>query len=203
MVQRGKYALMLALIAIAGTNPCLLAKGSAAALVAKGKAESVIVAGTGPFNRWVAGQLQEYFEKFSGARIPIVSPAEARRQAHDLAWILVGGPQSNELVQQAAAKKLVNFEGLKEGGFLIKTIRLDGHRALVAGGNGEAATMYAAYDLLGRYGAVFLLTGDILPKQKPDWELRNFNVRSNPAFQRRGLFVSFIYPNRSIMSLER
>jgi hypothetical protein len=162
----------------------------------------VIVAGEGEFNRWVAGELQRHFENFSGTQLPIVSPAEARQQAQGMAWILVGGAQTNELVQEAVSKRLVNFEGLKTDGFIIKTIRLEERRALVVGGNDDAATMYAAYDLLERYGAVFLLTGDILPEKKPGWELLDLDVRSEPAFQRRGLFISFIYPNRSIMSLK-
>ncbi|HZO99127.1 MAG TPA: alpha-glucuronidase family glycosyl hydrolase [Terriglobia bacterium] len=171
-------------------------------LISNGKAQSVIVAGRGEFNRWVANQLQQYFDKFSGAQIPIVSAADARRRARNTAWILVGNAQSNELVEEAATKGLVSFEGLKRDGFILKTIKLAGRHALVIGGNGEAATMYATYDLLERYGATFLLTGDILPEKKPTWDLRNFDVRSNPAFRRRGLFVSFIYPNRSIMSLK-
>lgn len=170
-------------------------------LVSGGKPSAVIVAGKGQFNRWVAGEIQRYFERFSGATLPVVSPADARRQARDTAWILMGSPQANELVQEAASKRLVSFNGLKADGFILKTIRLDGRRALVVGGNSDAATMYAAYDLLERYGAVFLLTGDILPEKKLTWKLRDLDVRSNPAFRRRGLFVSFIYPNRSIMSL--
>jgi hypothetical protein len=177
-------------------------KASSGALISEGKAESVIVAGSGDFNRWVAGELQRYFERFSGAQIPILTPAEARQQARGMAWILVGSPQANELVQEAVTKKLVTFDGLKADGFILKTLRLDGRQALVVGGHEDAATMYAAYDLLERYGAAFLLTGDILPEKKPTWELRDFNVRSNPAFQRRGFLVSFIYPNRSIMSLK-
>ncbi|MCL5005225.1 MAG: hypothetical protein M1404_01720 [Acidobacteria bacterium] len=196
-----KGDIVLAALFYSCSSVCLAARAASGALVSNGRAESVIVAGTGEFNRWVAGELQRYFERFSGTQIPIVSPAEARQQAGGLAWILVGSPQANELVQQAVAKRLVNFDGLKRDGFILKTIRLDGRRALVVGGHDEAATMYAAYDLLERYGAVFLLTGDILPGRKPTWELRNFDVQSNPAFRRRGLFVSFIYPNRSIMSL--
>ncbi len=118
-----------------------------------------------------------------------------------MAWVLVGGPQANDLVRAAASKKLVQFEKLKADGFILQTVRLEGRPGLVVGGNDEASTMYAVYDLMERYGATFLLTGDILPEKKPDLELRNFNVRSEPAFSRRGFLVSFIYPNRSVMSL--
>jgi len=198
---RSGIALMTALFCVAA-SASLWAASATGTLVSNGRAESVIVAGPGRFNQWVAGELQSYFERFTGARIPIVSPAEARHEPRGIAWIVVGGPQANELVKEAVGKKLVNFDGLKPDGFILKTLRLDGHSALVVGGNRDAATMYAAYDLLERYGAVFLLTGDILPQKHPTWELRDFDVRSNPAFRRRGLFVSFIYPNRSVMSLK-
>lgn len=171
-------------------------------LASQGEARAVIVSGNGEFYHFAAQELQRYFEAFTGARIEIVTPAQARQTPKDLAWILLGGPQANELVQEAASRKLVNFEGLKVDGFILRTTKLGGHRVLVAGGNDEAATLYSVYDLLERYGAVFLLTGDILPEKKTNLELREFDVRSDPAFRRRGFVVSFIYPNRSIMSLD-
>jgi hypothetical protein len=171
-------------------------------LVSQGQPRAAIVAGKGEFYNFVAGELQRYFEDFSSVKLEVLTPEEARKRPKDWAWILVGGPQANELVREATARKLVNFEALKTDGFILNTIRLEGRRVLVIGGNDEASTLYSAYDLLERYGAVFLLTGDILPERKSDLELRDFSVRSDPAFRRRGLFVSFIYPNRSIMSMD-
>ncbi len=178
------------------------AGGSMGFLVSQGQARAAIVAGQGEFYRFVGQEVQRYFEAFSGVKLEIVTPEEARKRPKDWGWILVGGPQANELVREAASRKLVNFEGLKADGFILRTLRLEGRRVLVAGGNEEAATMYAAYDLLERYGAVFLLTGEILPEKKPELELRDFDVRSDPAFRRRGLFFGFFYPNQSIMSME-
>jgi len=177
------------------------AGGSMGFLVSQGQARAAIVAGQGEFYRFVGQEVQRYFEAFSGVKLEIVTPEEARKRPKDWGWILVGGPQANELVREAASRKLVNFEGLKADGFILRTLRLEGRRVLVAGGNEEAATMYAAYDLLERYGAVFLLTGEILPEKKPELELRDFDVRSDPAFRRRGLFFGFFYPNQSIMSM--
>lgn len=170
-------------------------------LVSQGQPKAVIVAGDGESNRFAAAEVRHYFEAFTGARLEIVDTADAQRRSAGIAWVLVGGPQTNQLVRSAATKKLVDFQGLKVDGFLLRTIRLDGRAALVIGGNDDASTMYAVYDLMERYGATFLLTGDILPEKKPDLELRDLNVRNEPAFSRRGLLVSFIYPNRSVMSL--
>src|SRR5208283_1688347 len=101
-----------------------------------------------------------------GAKLEIVTPDAARRISKDQVLILVGGPDSNDLAREAAAKKLVRFDGLKPDGFILQTIQIGGHRALVVGGNDEAATLYAAYELIERYGAVFLITGDVLPQRQ-------------------------------------
>ena len=170
-------------------------------LVREGEAKAATVVGNGAFHRFVAGELQRYFEQFTGSKLEILGVEEARQRPKDIAFILVGGPQSNDLVGEATAKKLVSFAGLKPDGFILRTMRLDGRQALVVGGNDEAATMYAAYDLLERYGAVFLLTGDILPERQANLPLRNLDVRSEPAFWRRGLNTWFGYPNTSIMSM--
>jgi hypothetical protein len=170
-------------------------------LVSGGEARAAIVTGNGSFYRFVGEELQRYFERFTGSKLEILGLEEARRRPRDLALVLVGGPQTNALVREATAKKLVSFEGLKPDGFILKGLRLEGRRALVVGGNDEAATMYAAYDLVERYGAVFLLTGDILPERQGNLEWRDFDVRSEPAFWRRGLNTSFVYPNFSIMSM--
>jgi hypothetical protein len=74
-------------------------------------------------------------------------------------------------------------------------------RGLIVGGNDEAATMYAAYDLLERLGVTFLLTKDILPEKSGDLQLPAGNVRAETPFPRRGLLISNIYPNRGIMNL--
>ncbi len=168
------------------------------ALVSQGEAKSVIVASAD--DRFVAEEIQRYIGLLSGGKPQIVSVEQARRNSSGLAWILVGGPEANALVKEAAEKKLVSFEGLKTDGFVLKTLSLEGRHALVVGGNDGASTMYAGYDLIEQYGAVFLLTGDILPAKQPNLQLREFNVRSEPAFSRRGLNTWFGYPNTSIMS---
>ena len=171
----------------------------AAQLVSGGVAQAVIVAPDGASDHFVATELQSYIEQLSGGKPEILSVEQVRQKGGKEPWILVGSPQSNALVGKA---KLPEFTGLKPDGFVLKTISLEGHPALVVGGNDEAGTMYGAYDLIERYGAVFLLTGDILPPRQPNLELGQFNVRSEPAFSRRGLNTWFGYPNTSIMSGE-
>ncbi len=81
----------------------------------------------------------------------------------------------------------MQFAGLKPDGFVIRTIELDGQPAVMVGGNDEAATMYAGYELLERLGIVFQLTNDIIPQQKPDLALPALDVRMEPALKHRGM----------------
>ena len=155
-------------------------------LVNGGQAQAVIVVGrdAGEFHRWVAGELQKYLKTLSGAELPIVASDQvpARRPL-----IVVGGPQANPLAAAAERKQLARFAGLKSDGFVLKRIELGGVPVLLAGGNDDAATMYAAYELLERLGIVFQLTNDIIPQQKPDLTLPALDVRMEPVLKQRGM----------------
>jgi len=155
-------------------------------LVEGGQAQAVIVVGpdAGEFGGWLAGELQGHLKKLTGAELPIVGsdnvPAGKPR-------IVLGGPQANPLAAAAEEKQLARFAGLKPDGFVLKRIELEGVPVLLAGGNDEAATMYAVYELLERLGIVFQLTNDIIPQQKPDLVLPALDVRMEPAFKDRGM----------------
>ena len=171
----------IALLCVAGiafAEEPMLAKG--------GRAEAVVVVGreAGDFHRWVAGELQRYVKQLSGAELPIVTSDKlpARKPL-----IVLGGPQANPLAAAAEAKQLAKFAGLKPDGFVLKRTELDGVPVLLAGGNEDRATMYAAYELLERLGIVFQLTNDIIPEQKPDLPLPALDVRLEPVFKDRGM----------------
>jgi hypothetical protein len=102
--------------------------------------------------------------------------------------IVVGSPTTNALLAAAEARGQVDFKGLKAEGLILKTLDLDGRPAVLVGGNEEAGTMYAAYELLERLGIVFQLTNDIIPQQKPDLTLPALDVRTEPALKYRGVF---------------
>ena len=76
---------------------------------------------------------------------------------------------------------------LKPEGLVLKTVDLEGRPAVLAGGNDEPGTMYAAYELLERLGIVFQLTNDIIPQQKPDLSVPALDVRMEPVFKSRGM----------------
>ena len=155
-------------------------------LAKQGNAEAAIAVGqgSGSFNRWVAGELQRYLQALSGAELSIVTSDQVPPEQP---LILVGSPESNPLIASAQEKQLVSFAGLKPEGLLLKTVELEGRPALVAGGNDETGTMYAAYELLEQLGIVFQLTNDVIPRQKSDLPLPELDVRIEPVFKDRGM----------------
>jgi hypothetical protein len=120
-------------------------------LAQRGRAQAVIVVGrdAGQFHRWVAGELQRYVKGLSGAELPIVTSDELPA---DRPRIVLGGPQANPLAATAEDRQLAQFAGLKPDGVVLKRTELDGVPVLLAGGNDETGTMYAAYELLERLG---------------------------------------------------
>jgi hypothetical protein len=178
------------------------AKPSQEFLVEGGKPRAVIVLGdnSDPFYRFVGGELQRYVKAITGASLEIVTASQARNRPESL-LVLIGGPTANSLVDQAVKKKQAKFSDLKADGFLLWKVVVGKKQGLIVGGNDEASTMYAAYDLLERLGVTFLLAKDILPEQTADLKLPDDNVRAETPFPRRGLLISNIYPNRGIMNL--
>ena len=171
----------MALLCVAGNafaQEPMLAKG--------GRPEAVVVVGreAGDFHRWVAGELQRYVKQLSDAELPIVT---SDKLPAGKPLVVLGGPQANPLAATADQKQLARFAGLKPDGFVLKRIELGGVPVLLAGGNDEAATMYAAYELLERLGIVFQLTNDIIPQRKPDLALPSLDVRIEPALKHRGM----------------
>ena len=100
-------------------------------LVEAQKAQGSIVLGrnASKFQEWVAHELQRYVRLLSGADLPLASVSQAPPTG---VRILLGGPDSNELVATAQQRKLVNFAGLKQDGFVLQQIELDGAPALDA-----------------------------------------------------------------------
>ena len=162
-------------------------------LVRDQKAQGSIVLGrnANQFQRWMGQELQRYLRLLSGAEFPVTTVSQAATGAS----ILLGGPDSNEAVATAQQKKQVSFAGLKQDGFILQHIEFDGRPAIVVGGNDDASTMYAVYELIERLGVVFQITGDIIPEQNPDLLLAELQVRMEPVLKYRGLHVRpFVLP---------
>jgi hypothetical protein len=201
-----KVARWLAQVLLRGVFWCLDGSQPVWARSREGReteAGSVIVvdAHAGTFYRFLGEELQRYIPRLTGEWPDIVEASQVGQQARNQVLILVGGPEANSLVSEAANAKQVNFQGLKPEGFVLKSIQAKGHPALVIGGNDEAGTMYGAYDWLERQGIVFQVTGDILPDQTKDLKTEGINVRAETPFRRRGFYFMNDMGNTSVWSL--
>ena len=179
------------------------AKSANECLAQNGVAKAVIVTGDSsvPFYTFVAQELQKYFRLLSGADFEIVSASKIALTKDGRLQILVGGPQVNRIVKEIEDQKNVQFRDLTPDGFFLWTTKFRGQSCLIMGGNDEASTMYAAYNLLERLGITFLLGRDLLPEKTPDLSLPALNIKAETPFPRRGLLISNIYPSRGIMNL--
>ncbi|MEN6605526.1 MAG: alpha-glucuronidase family glycosyl hydrolase, partial [Bryobacteraceae bacterium] len=164
--------------------PCL---AGGAFIARDGKAEAVIVSAEP--NQYAATELRRYVETITGARLEIVAPGALR---NGMLNIVVGGP---------LARKLAPIEDLKRDGFVLWRTKAGAYEVLVAAGNDDAATLYAVYDIIERFGATFVITKDILPEPVRDLRAPDVQLKIETPFPRRGLLISNIYPNRGIWHL--
>ncbi len=174
-------------------------------VAAGGKAQAVIVLGdaVGECAKYAATELQRYLRALSGAEIGIITAGQSSAQSPRQAWILIGGPDQNSLVKQAVETGLSGFSGLKTDGFVLKTYRLNKRPVVVAGGNDDAATMYAVFELVEQLGVTFRLTGDIVPARRPSLEIPALNLRREPAIAQRGfLMEASHHPSVTMLSYD-
>jgi hypothetical protein len=134
-----------------------------------------------------AQELQQYVQKMSGVKIPIL-----KENAPDVTqWnnrILIGRTESNgitkKLVQEGIVRLSSDYPGLD--GFVIKHVQTNGITCLVLGGSMDRGTLYAAYDLLEKFcGVGFFQDGERIP-QTQNISVKNANVAERPFFEDRG-----------------
>jgi hypothetical protein len=174
-------------------------------LAAAGQAMAVIVVPDAPAEstQWAANEAQRYLRALSGAEIPIVPEDRANSSAGNTSWILVGGPQQNRIVKRAVAAGLTGFSGLRGDDFVLKTFRLGRRAVAIAGGNSDAGTMYAVFELVERLGVTFRLTGDIVPERQSSLSLPALSLRKEPAIDQRGFLVEASHhPSITMLSYE-
>jgi len=166
-------------------------------LVDAGRAAATIVTAEAPSEnaRLAALELQEYLQKISGGKLPIVTEA-----AKPEGTLILVGP--SKLTERIADLKIPSgrTRNLREEGFVIRTLK---DRLVLAGNDTEPyfGTRYAVAELLHRLGVRWYLPGEIgevVPTmrrivvgqtdvlQRPDFPMRNFweHSRGNMAAER-------------------
>ena len=116
---------------------------------------------------WPAGQrtgavtppaeLSGYLKKlFHADAKPSTEPAAAADPV-----LLIGTPQTNPAVAQVLGTD--GWPHISDQGIVLKHATFEGRPALVIGGGSPAATLWAVYELVERWGVRYLLHGDVLP----------------------------------------
>jgi len=179
------------LLALASPGRCARLSAEAVPVAEGGQARAVIVipSAASESTKWAASELQRDLRSLSGAEVPIAPEGQLPTNAEANTWILVGGPGENGVVKEAVGKGLSGFGGLKNDGFVVKTFRLGKRPVVVAGGDSEAGTMYAVFELLTQLGVTFRLTGDIIPEQQSSLSVPPLSISREPAIVQRGFWA--------------
>src|SRR3990172_11443885 len=183
--------LPLLLILLPAASKASVGSGEFFQFVSGGKVQATIVVGEeiSESARFSATELQKYLVSLSGVQIEIIPDSGVSSLASKSLLILLGNPNSNRLVHGLAQAGLVNFTGLKSEGYVLKTTFLKKRPVVVAGGNDDAGTLYAVYELIEQLGVTFHLTGDLVPPKQDTLALQATDIRREPAFPRRGFLL--------------
>ena len=136
-----------------------------------------------PWERFAAAELSRYLHHLFGVQAAPGTDVPPDAQA----LLLVDRPKTNPAVARAFANG--GWPELTEQGIVLKRLEPTGKPALVAGGGSPLATMWAAYELVGR---------DLLPSQRPWPGLPQLDVAREPPDSRcPGRAASHAKPDES------
>ena len=130
-----------------------------------------------PSTRYAAEELQRFLEKITGAKLPIVTDAEAAQQRE----ILVG--RSSRLTGLGIP---IDLPSLGKEGYVLRTV---GSRLVIAGGE-PRGTLYGVYDLLDDHLGCRWFTPQIerIPKTR-QLMLPPLDERKTPVFEYRETYT--------------
>ncbi len=157
------------------------------ALVDQGQARARIVLGAQASwqDQFAARELQRHVKEMTGTALPIQRVATGA-SSRDL-LILLGRPETHEWIQRLAAAGSLALDpaDLTPEGFVIKTTTWQGQPCLVLAGVTDVGTVYAAYDLLERFGRVgFFRYEEHIPKRR-SFAVPECDLRERPYFRVR------------------
>ena len=128
--------------------------------------------------RFAADELSGYLKKL----FDIEALADAAAQHADV-HLIVGTPQSNPAVGPALDE--VPWPPITDQGIVLRKSTLNGKPALIIGGGSDAATLWAVYELVERWGVRYLLHGDLLPAAPAAFRLPDEDLVLEPNLRVR------------------
>jgi hypothetical protein len=129
--------------------------------------------------RFAADELAGYLSRLFRV---VTKPTTRRPEPADV-LLLVGTPDTNPAVAEALGT--VSWPMVSDQGIVLKRAVRDGRPALVIGGGSPAATLWAVYELVERWGVRYVLHGDVLPEQPGPFRLPDADVVLEPNLKVR------------------
>jgi hypothetical protein len=130
--------------------------------------------------RYAADELSGYLDKLFHVE---AKPAVEQDPGSADVALLIGTPETNPATAQALGKE--GWPKVSDQGIVLKKTSLDGKPALVIGGGSHAATLWAVYELVERWGVRYLLHGDVLPEKPGAFRLPDAEVVLEPNLRVR------------------
>ncbi len=129
--------------------------------------------------RYAAEELAGYLDKLFHVR---TKPTAERPEAADCV-LLVGTPETNPAMAEALGTQ--GWPKVSDQGVVLKRTVAEGKPALAIGGGSPAATLWAVYELVERWGVRYLLHGDVLPEPPGAFRLPETDVVLEPSLRVR------------------
>lgn len=183
LLQRRLLRAVKYLLAAFMTAICVTPANADLTLFDSGKSpyQIVVAAQCSPAERYAAEELRQYFEKMTGAKLPIVTDDQKRSEDE----IVLGG--ANVPADAAGAASNLNGE---QPGLDGLTIRTAGNRLLISG-SGPRGTLYGVYSLLEDKLGIRWFTPDVEVVPRRDRVvLGDVNETQTPALEYREVYWS-------------
>lgn len=129
--------------------------------------------------QYAASELAGYLDKL----FHINAKPSTERTGNPATLLLIGTPETNPLV--AAALGQEGWPTVSDQGIVLKRTSVAGAPALVIGGGGPAATLWAVYELAEYWGVRHLQSGDVFPETPPQFALPAADKIMEPTFRSR------------------
>ncbi len=125
-----------------------------------------------------AAELAQYLERLFG----LVPQVQSQWQNDTDALFLIGSPETDPAVGQAIGD---HWPDLSDQGFVLRKVTYQGVPTIIAGGDSAAATLWAAYELVERYGVRYLLHEDVVPPNPGPFHLPEIDATFEPVHKIR------------------
>lgn len=133
--------------------------------------------------RFAAEEIQRYVNRLAGFS-PEVVGVEGWNPRTTTPIILLGSPTNNLLIAEALND--ASWPGMSDQGFLLRKTSLRGQPAMIVGAESPVATMWAAYELVERWGVTFTPRGDVFASLPVELNLPDLDLLREPVIRVRG-----------------